>query len=241
VTVGVRAALATSVREMIAGIRHLAAQRGAAYALLAQSAQRFLFGVLSLATLLLYRGPFAGGHDVTGSIPGLALVFAVGGLGILLASVLTPPVARAIGGWRWLAVLLGAGGVAIGVFGSPFVPHLLVIAVFVVSLSGQGIKIIVDTDLQHECADEYRGRVFSLADTAFNGSFVLGLLLAALVLPPDGKSLGVLIGVAVGFVAIAAWYSFVGGRWARQVGDDIRDPEGPGSHGHDARYARAGT
>jgi hypothetical protein len=130
--------------------------------------------------------------------------------------------------------------VAIGVFGPAFVPNLLVIAVLVVSVASQGVKIIVDTDLQHECADEYRGRVFSLADTTFNGSFVLGLLLAALVLPPDGKSIEVLITVAIGFVAIAIWYAVVGGRWAKQVGDDIRDVDGPGAPGHNASYVRAG-
>jgi hypothetical protein len=240
-TVGMRAALATSMRGMVAGVRHLTAQRGAAYALLAQSAHRFLVGILGLAILLLYRGPFAGGGDVTGSIPGLALAFAVGGFGVLLASILTPPAARGIGGWRWLTLLLAASGVAIGVFGPPFVPPLLLIAVLVVALAGQGIKIIVDTDLQHECADEFRGRVFSLADTTFNGSFVLGTLLAAFVLPPDGKSIEVLLAVAIGFVAIAVWYGVVGGRWAKQVGDDIRDSAGAEPPTRDVPYVRAGT
>jgi hypothetical protein len=225
---GFRTALASSGRGLVAGVRHLTVARGAAYAMLAQSAQRLLFGVLALATLLLYRGPFAGGpgSDVTGSIPGLVLVFTAGGVGVLLASVLTPPVARRIAGWRWVAALLAAEGIAVAVFGAPFHPGLLAIAVLVVSVAGQGVKIVVETDLQHECDDDYRGRVFSLNDTAFNATFVVGMFVAALVLPADGRSLGVLITVAVGFVAVSLWYAVLGGRWAQRVGDDISQPEG---------------
>jgi hypothetical protein len=222
---GLRTAIASSGRGLVAGVRHLGVARGAAYAMLAQSAQRFLYGVLALATLLLYRGPFAGGDGVTGSIPGLALIFAAGGVGTLVASVLTPPVARRIAGWRWLTALLAAEGVAIAALGPPFHPGLLALAVLVVSIAGQGVKIVVETDLQHECDDDYRGRVFSLNDTAFNATFVAGMFIAALILPPDGRSIGVLVAVAVGFVAVSLWYAVVGGRWAMRVGDDIRQPE----------------
>jgi len=233
---GLRAALASSGRGMIAGARHLAMQRGALYALLAQSAQRLLFGALALATLLLYRGPFAGSGGVSGSMPALAAVVAAAGAGVLLASVLTPPVARRIGGWRWLTLLLAVEGVAIGAFGPPFQPHLLVIAVLVVNIAGQGVKLVVETDLQHECEDEYRGRVFSLNDTAFNISFVTGMLVAALVLPPDGRSVAMLVVVAVGFVAVSLWYAVVGGRWAQRVGDDIRGPALAAGPEHRIRY-----
>jgi hypothetical protein len=222
---GLRSAIASSGRGMIDGVRHLAAQKGAAYALLAQSGQRVLFGVLTMSALLMFRGPMASDGDVSGTIPGLAAVFVAGGAGSLFASVLTPPVARRVGGWRWLTLLLALEGLAVAVFGPPFTPYLLAVAVFFVNLAGQGVKIVVDTDLQHECADDYRGRVFSLSDTAFNVSFVLGLLLAVLVLPPDGRSVETMFTVALGFVAVALWYVVAGGRWAMRVGDDIRQPD----------------
>ncbi|GAA1034151.1 MFS transporter [Virgisporangium ochraceum] len=220
-----RSALASSGREMVDGVRHLAAQRGAAYALLAQSGQRVLFGVLTLSALLMFRSPVAEDGNVAGAVPGLAAVFVGGAVGNLAASVLTPPVARRVSGWRWLTLLLALEGLAIAVFGPAFTPYLLAIAVFFVNLAGQGVKIVVDTDLQHECADDYRGRVFSLSDTMFNVSFVLGLFLAALVLPADGRSVEVLFSVALGFVVVAIWYAFTGGRWALRVGDDIAQPD----------------
>jgi hypothetical protein len=217
------AALVNVGRGMVAGVRHLAAKRGAAYALLAQSAFRVLYGILALAVLLLYRSYFNSGTDLSGSIGGLGMLFVAGGAGVLLAAFITPPVTRRVGGWRWVTWLLAATALVVLVFGLPFRAGLLAAAVLVINIATQGIKIVVDTDLQHECDDVYRGRVFSVNDTAFNVSFVVGLFLGALVLPADGHAPAVLIVVATGYALVAAWYWVVAGRWARRVGDDIAD------------------
>jgi MFS family permease len=215
------AALVTVGRGMVRGVRHLGSRRGAAYAVVAQSAFRALYGVLALAVLLLYRQYFHHSKDLSGSISGLGMVFVAGGAGVLIAAFLTPPITRWIGAWRWIAWLLAGTAVVVVVFGLPFKPALLVVAVLFTNIATQGIKIVVDTALQHECDDAYRGRVFSINDTAFNLCFVVGLFAAALVLPPDGHSPTALLVVGVGYALVAGWYTLVGGRWARRVGDDI--------------------
>ncbi len=220
---GVLTALVVVGRGMIDGLRHLAARRGAAYALLAQAAFRVLFGILTLSGLLLYRLYFT--HDnVSGSIAGIAQVFIGGSLGVLAGAFITPSVTRRIGGWLWIASLLVLVGATVLLLGLPFRPVLLAIGAFFINVAAQGIKIVVDTALQHECADEYRGRVFSVSDTSFNLCFVLGLFIAAVTLPPDGHSPTVMALIGVGYLATAAWYALVGGGWARRVGDDIRHP-----------------
>jgi predicted MFS family arabinose efflux permease len=103
---------------------------------------------------------------------------------------------------------------------------LLLGAVFVTNFAAQVIKIVTDTSLQHECADEYRGRVFSINDTAFNLTLVAGMYIGALTLPDTGRSAGVLSVVAAGYVLAALGYATLGGRWARRVGDDIAGPGG---------------
>jgi len=211
-------------RGMVAGIRHLAGKRGAAYAMLAQAGFRVLYGVLALATLLLYRRYFNTGHDFSGSIAGLGMVFLGGSLGVLLGAFLTPPVTRRAGGWRWITWLLGGTGVVVFALGLPFRSMSLVVATLLINVAAQGIKIVVDTDLQHECDDEYRGRVFSVNDTTYNLAFVGGLFLAAEALPADGHSPTMLVLVSIGFLLLTAWYARVGGRWARRVGDDIAGP-----------------
>jgi hypothetical protein len=143
----------------------------------------------------------------------------------------TPPVTRRVGGWRWISWLLGLTGATVLLCGLPFQRGLLLAAVFVVNVAAQSTKIVVDTALQHECADEYRGRVFSVNDTSFNLCFVMGLYVAALTLPDNGRSAPALLLVAIGYLLLAGWYTVVGGRWARRVGDDIAGPTRPASAG----------
>jgi MFS family permease len=192
-------------RGMVAGVRHLAGRRRAAYAMLAQTAHRALYGVLTLATLLLYRRYFFG-TDSDRALAGLAQLVIAGGLGSLAAAFLTPPATRLMGGWRWIAGLLAAAGVLV-LLGLPFRPSLLVVAVFGVNIASQGTKIVVDTTLQRECDDDYRGRVFSVNDTTFNLAFVVGLFVAALTLPENGHSVPALLLVSGGYLVLAAWYS----------------------------------
>ncbi len=192
-------------RGMVAGVRHLAARPKAAYAMLAQSAFRALYGVLTLATLLLYRRYFFG-TDSDRALAGLAQVIIAGGLGSMLAAFLTPPATRLLGGWRWITGLFAASGLLV-LLGLPFQPMLLVFATFGVNIASQGTKIVVDTTLQRECHDDYRGRVFSVNDTTFNLFFVVGLFVAALTLPENGHSVPAILLVSAGYLALACWYA----------------------------------
>ncbi|WP_432982571.1 MFS transporter [Dactylosporangium sp. CA-233914] len=220
----------TALRETslgtVAGVRHLAARRGAAFLVLAQATFRLLYGVILLACLLLFRTVFNHGDDPTGSFGTIANAFLAGGVGMVIASFVTPALSRRIGGWRWVTAVLIATGAAILGFGLPFDPVLLLGAVFVTNLAAQAIKIVTDTALQHECADEFRGRVFSINDTAFNVTLVAGMYLGALTLPDTGRSAAVLGTVALGYVLAGVGYAALGGRWARRVGDDIAGPAG---------------
>ncbi|SCL18119.1 Major Facilitator Superfamily protein [Micromonospora rhizosphaerae] len=211
------------LRGMVDGVRHLGSARGAAYAMAAQAGFRVLFGALALALLLLYRSAFRA-DDLTGVSTQLGLVFTAGAAGVLTAAAITPPVSRRIGGWRWVAALLAAVAVAMPVFGLPLSPPLLVLLVLVVNIAGHGIKIVVDTMVQHECADAFRGRVFAVNDTVFNLAYVLGMVGVSAVLPADGRSPALLIGSAAGYACLAGGYAVAAGRWARSVGDDISEP-----------------
>jgi len=208
-----RTALASVVRGFVAGLRHLGARPVAAYPLVAQGAFRVLYGVLALATLLLYRRYFYPG-DRNAALAGLTQVIAAGGLGSLLAAFLTPPATRRFGGWRWITGLLAGIGVLVFVLGLPFVPILLVVATFFVSIGAQGIKIVVDTTIQQECHDDFRGRVFSVNDTTYNMCFVIGLFGAALALPDDGRSVPGILLVGAGYLAVAAWFGMAAARVA---------------------------
>ncbi|GAA1769691.1 MFS transporter [Luedemannella helvata] len=221
-TCGVRAGLGHTARGMVDGVRHLAGRRGAVLLVTAQALHRALYGILALITLLLYRNYFATGADFASSLTGLGQVALAAAVGALAASVITPPVARRVGGWRFVASMFAVLAVAVPAFGLPFRQPLLVLAVFLIAVVSQATKIVVDTALQVEAADDFRGRVFSVNDTLYNLAFVAGLFVAALALPATGHSVVALVAVGAGYATLACWYANVGGRAARVSGDDIQ-------------------
>jgi MFS family permease len=195
------ATAAEVARGLVAGARHLAERRGAGYALLALSGHRVLFGVTTVAMLLLYRTHFGTG------LAGLGQAVAAGALGALAAAAVTPWAVRHLAPRHWVAGLLAAAGVGLAVLASPYRPVPLLAAAFVLGLAGQGVKIVTDTAVQTACDDDFRGRVFSVYDTVFNVTMVAGLFAGALTLPPDGRSHAVLAAVASGYVALALGYT----------------------------------
>ncbi|MFS8477745.1 MAG: MFS transporter [Micromonosporaceae bacterium] len=218
-TDAILAALTTVVREMVGGLRHLAQRRAAGYAMVVQAGHRALFGALSLATLLLFTRYLT--TDNARSITGLGAVVAAGGLGALIAAVVTPIVTRRMPGWAWISMLLAGGAMMLLLLGPTFRAPLLVLCVLLLNVASQGTKIVVDTTLQHECDDAYRGRVFSVNDTAFNLTFVAGLFTAAVVLPPNGRSEAVVVVIALAYAALAAWYAVLGRRWANRSASQV--------------------
>lgn len=213
-------------RGMVAGARHLARRPDSASVLGAQSAYRVLYGVLTVAALLLYRNYFVSGDNFQHSVLGLAQVVVAGGVGSFVGALITPPAVRRLGGRGWVTVILAGAGVLVMVLGAPFRAPLLVVAVFAINIASQGTKVVVDTTLQRQCADEFRGRVFSVNDTTYNACYVLGLFLGALLLPADGHSLPALVTVGVGYVVVGLSYRLLSSLWSRNVAHPV--PSVPG-------------
>ena len=57
-----------------------------------------------------------------------------------------------------------------------------------IGFAAQASKICVDTLLQRSVDDDFRGRVFSFYDTAFNVTFVAAAGAAALLLPTTARA-----------------------------------------------------
>src|SRR5207244_984114 len=112
--------------------------------------------------------------------------------------------------------LLASSGVLLFGLGLPFRPTLLVLATFFVAVTSQSIKIVVDTTLQRECEDDYRGRVFSVNDTTFNLAFVAGLFLGATALPANGRSTAAIVLVSAGYLILSCGYGLAAARLARR-------------------------
>jgi MFS family permease len=204
------------VRGMAQGARHVTSRRGAAYALLAVSGHRLLYGMLMMMSLLLYRNYFRPGPVFMSGLGGLGQVVASGALGALVAAAITPWAVRHMRPWRWIAGMLVLAAIVEVTLGLPYRKETVVAAAFGLGLTAQGIKIVTDTAVQTQCADEFQGRVFSVYDTMFNIALVGGLLVASLALPVTGRSPAVLAAVAAAFALAGLAYGLAASDWDRR-------------------------
>ncbi|MES4886997.1 MFS transporter [Streptomyces sp. NPDC096012] len=196
-------ALADTTRDLVAAVRHLAApERGeAAWALAAMTAMRFCYGALLVLLLMLCRYALADGAEEGLRLLGPAL--ALSGAGFFAAAVVTPWAAGRLGPGRWIVVCSGAAAVLEPALGLPFAAGPLFAAAFFLGLITQGAKIATDTLVQSCVDDGFRGRIFSVYDVLFNVSFVAAAGVAALILPPDGRSVVLVVLVAVIYGGVA--------------------------------------
>ncbi|MFB6699661.1 MULTISPECIES: MFS transporter [Streptomyces] len=196
-----RAALAVTARGLVAGLRHLAQRSHAAKALAAMTVIRFCYGALTVMVLMLCR--YAWSDTESDGLALLGLAVAVSGAGFFIAALLTPWAVGRLGRYGWIVGCAGAAAVLVPALGLSFAPVPMLIAAFVLGVVTQGSKIATDTVVQTSVDDSFRGRVFSLYDVLFNVAFVSAAGVAALILPPDGRSVTVLAVVSVLYAVVA--------------------------------------
>ncbi|MFF4113897.1 MFS transporter [Streptomyces sp. NPDC001714] len=197
-------AVITTARDLLEAVRHLAAprRREAAWALVSMTAMRFCYGALLVLVLMLCRYALSSDPDDGLGLLGLAL--GISGAGFFAAAVVTPWTAARLGPGRWIAVCAVAAAVLEPALGLPFTTAPMLVSVFVLGLITQGAKIATDTLVQSSVDDAFRGRIFSVYDVLFNVAFVGAAAVAALMLPPDGRSATLVITVALVYATVAA-------------------------------------
>ncbi|MEU9704789.1 MFS transporter [Streptomyces sp. NPDC047981] len=195
------AALASTARGLVDGLRHLAERRPAARALTAVTLMRFCYGALTVTVLMLCR--YAWSSTESEGLALLGLAVAASGAGFFVAALVSPWAIGRLGPFGWMTACAASAAVLEPALGLPFAQTPLLIAAFLLGLVTQGAKISTDTVVQTSVDDAYRGRVFALYDTLFNVAFVGAAAVAALMLPPDGRSVPVVVMVAVVYASIA--------------------------------------
>jgi MFS family permease len=191
--------------DLAAAARYALRHRGPASALAATGAGKFLFGILTVVSILLYRNyfypssaPVAEGHVVV-----LATLSAVG---YGCAALVVPPATRRLTKRAVIALLLVAAGVATAVLGESFDEIAYLAFGFLLYLTAQGVAICATTVLQEETDDTFRGRLFASYDVMFNVSLAVGAIVCAGFVPRDGRSPVIIGVVAAGYGAAAAGY-----------------------------------
>ncbi|WP_171164697.1 MFS transporter [Streptomyces sp. I05A-00742] len=197
-----RTAVGVTMRGLVAGLRHLAHRRPAARALAAMTLMRFCYGALTVTLLMLCR--YAWTDTDAAGLALLGLAVGVSGAGFFAAALITPWAVGRFGRLGWIVVCALGAAVLEPALGLPFEPTPMLIAAFVLGLVTQGAKISTDTVVQASVDDAFRGRVFALYDVLFNVAFVGAAAVAALMLPRDGRSVALVVTVAVLYAVTAA-------------------------------------
>jgi MFS family permease len=200
--------LASVAAGLAAGARYIVRRRGPGTALMVTGGFRFLFGILFLMAILLYRNSFYP-SSVTRSEAHFATLVTVSAIGYGCAALVIPPLTRRLAKRTCIVLLLAASAVVTGALGETFAQIAFLIIGFCLYLAGQGIAICATTILQEEVDDAFRGRTFSFYDVMFNVTYVAGAGLSAAFMPNTGRSPTIIGLVAIGYAVAAAGYWIV--------------------------------
>lgn len=203
----------TRARDIVTGlvdaVAHLRAQRPAGIGLLTIAAHRLIHGIVTVATILVYRNYFHRPDQIDAAIADLGLLVVITGAGFVFASVVAPPLSARRGLRSTMIMCLLGSAVFQLMPGAIYARGTIMVAAFLLGLTAQGIKICVDTLVQAHVADEFKGRVFVIYDIIFNVVLVAAAVIAAVILPPSGKSVPILIIMAICYLLITLWFTLV--------------------------------
>lgn len=199
-----RAALAGTAQGLLEGLRQLRERPAARRALTAMTAMRFCYGALTVTVLMLSRYAWSDSRSGDDGLALLGLAVGISAAGFFTAAVVTPWATGRFGRAGWITLCSAASAVLLPPLALTFAVVPMMAAAFVLGVTTQGAKIATDTVVQTDVDDSYRGRVFSLYDVAFNVAFVGAAAVAALVLPSDGRSPGLIVALALIYAGVAA-------------------------------------
>lgn len=219
----IRGEVARVARGLADGARYLAARRTPGQALLVMAVHRFLYGVVFIASVLMSRNLLPGN-----GLENFATVIAMIGVGGGLAIVLTAWLARRMASQTWIAImLLAAAAAQLLLLPEPGRAAVLA-AALTLGLAAQGAKIAVDTIVQRDSVDAFRGRAFAFYDVLYNAAFVGAAALAAFLVPDAGWSPWLFAALSLAYLAAGLVLWRFGARVAAgdPAGPPAREPAG---------------
>ena len=205
------AQLRSTVGDLGEGARYLVARRTPAAALGVMGVHRFLYGANFIALILIARNLLSDPADADAGLATFGLLTGISFAGNGLAIVLTPLAHERMTPATWVLVCLGLGVTSQLLLVTSSAFGVVAVAAAVLGLSVQGAKIAVDTIVQRDTADAFRGRAFALYDVVYNAAFVGAAALAAVALPDTGWSRGAFAALAAAYVVTFLAFRAVSG------------------------------
>ncbi len=198
--------LAATARDLADAVRYLVRRGTPGLALTTMALHRFVYGMELITIVLAGRNLLVDPSDADAGIAAFGALMGAMVTGHFVAVVLTPIAHERISPPAWILFCLLGGTIGqILIVISSWTPCFMA-GMFIFGIGVQGAKIAVDTIVQSDTADAYRGRAFSIYDVLFNVSECIAAGVAILVLPNVGWSRSVQIGLVLFVWLVAAVY-----------------------------------
>ena len=225
-----------TVRDLADAVRHLLSRRTPALALGVMGAYRLVYGLELVTTILASRNLLADPADADAGLAVFGTLMGAMLAGHGLAVVLTPLAQERVSPPTWVVACLLGGSLGQVLLVAGHTREGMAAGLFVFGVGVQGAKIAVDTIVQTDTSDDYRGRAFSLYDVLFNAAECLAAGVAVLVMPDVGWSRGVQAALVAAVWVVALAYrwgvhrcSGPGPECQRRPGPRYQRGRGPGS------------
>lgn len=204
------ASVKDAVAELTDGLRHIKSKPHVMLAFTLTVITRVLFGMLSVAMILTTRHLFHSVSEANGALLDMAIWSGAMGVGYVVAPVLLSPISAKLK-VRNTMIFFFVIAALIQVIPGCFLnlPAQVFVGLWI-GICAQALRILIDTLLQSHCHNEFKGRVLIIYDIIYNASFALSGLFAALVVNPNGLTVGYQIGLAVAYLAGGLITLFVG-------------------------------
>jgi MFS family permease len=215
------------VRGLVDALRHLRQRRAAGLGLVAIGLHRVVYGVVTVAMILVFRNYLNAPTDVNPALADLGLLAVVTAAGFVAAAAVAPPLSARWGVRRLIIGAFGASALFQLVPGAIFSQVPLLVAGFLLGVTAQAIKLCVDTLVQAHVDDEFKGRVFVVYDMIFNVALVVAAVIGAAILPADGVSVPIVVALAVGYALLGVWFALVSRNLSMDEGTESLRGESP--------------
>lgn len=221
-TTGLGTALARTAGDLVDAVRYLRRRGTPGLALSTMALHRFVYGMELITMILTARNLLTSPENAT---TGLAIFGSLMGAMVAghgLAVVLTPLAHERVAPSSWVVMCLLGGTLGQLVVVATHDQAAMTAGFLAFGIGVQGAKIAVDTIVQSDTADAYRGRAFSIYDVLFNTAECVAAGVAVLVLPDVGWSRPVQACLVLFVWVVAGWYA----AGVRRLGDRPREVAG---------------
>lgn len=212
-----RSDLAHLGRGLVEGARYLVRRRTPAQALSVMAVHRFFYGMTFVASILISRNLLSDASSTSSGLGVFASVLAATAVGFGAAIVLTPVVAARVGPRGWIVICLVLASACQLVLAATLTYVSMLGCAVALGLAAQGAKIAVDTIVQRDTADVFRGRAFAFYDVLYNSAFIGAAAVTAVTLPDVGYSRPMFAVLAVAYALTAVVF----GRWGTRVAQPV--------------------